>query len=48
MELKNELVTRTPLVRYVAPTSGTTKTPNKSLLIWLLVVPLVLNKQFLI
>ena len=33
---------------YVAPTSGTTKTPNKSLLIWLLVVPLVLNKQFLI
>ena len=33
---------------YVAPTSGTTKTPNKSLLIWLLVVPLVLNKQSLI
>ena len=34
--------------KYVAPTSGTTKTPNKSLLIWLLVVPLALNKQSLI
>jgi hypothetical protein len=45
----SEIMTR-ELVMAIADrgTSGTTKTPNKSLLIWLLAVPLVLNKQFLI